>query len=447
MNELPLPVRTALRRLSRRLAIGLFVDIWPAWAIGTILAAGGVAVVARLFIPPMAAHLSWLWLAPIVAAIPAVALGVRRAYQPAQVLALADSLAGGNGLLLSLVERPHAAWTDSDALRRIAELPLPSLHPWRPLRLIPLALAFLAVALAVPQRVAGGGSQAVASQVVAGAVSSVEAMKKDQLIRREEEKKLEQEIEQIRRSAAGRVDAGAWEAGDAMQQRMAASLAAKQDAVQWAQESLARYAAAAQAGAGDSKGGASSAASDAEELAKALQRLAESGLLNGAPQELSALAAGRGLPGDPQALAKLQAALGTFLSDKAGRLADAASIAKGGRFDPSEFGAGHDASGERSNQPGRGGVDRGRGDADLTLGPETKRFDRFKAQALPPGAVRSPDDWAPIAVLPGAPSAVSAISTSAAARAYAAGAGQEAWRRTLAPRHQSAVKKYFETSQ
>ena len=447
MNELPLPVRIALRRLSRRLALGLFLEIWPAWAVGSLLAAGGMAVVARLFAPQMAAYLSWLSLAPVVAAIPALAIGIRRAYQPAQLLALADSLAGGDGLLLALAERPHAAWAESDALRRIAEQPLPSLHPWRQLRLIPLALAFLAVALAVPQRVVAGVSQAaVANQVVAGAVSSMAAMKKDQLITREEEKKLEQEIAQIRRSAAGRVDAGAWEAGDAVQQRMAASLAAKQDAVKWAQETLVRYAAAAQAGAGASKASAASAAADAAELAKALQRLAESGLLNGAPPELADLAAGRGLPGDPQALAKLQAALGKFLSDKAGRLADAASVANGGRFDPSEFATGADADGDRTNQPGRGGVDRGRGDADLAFGPETKRFDRFKAQALPPGAVRSPDDWAPIAVLPGAPSASPTISTAAAARAYAAGAGQEAWRRTLAPRHQSAVKKYFETS-
>jgi hypothetical protein len=36
------------------------------------------------------------------------------------------------------------------------------------------------------------------------------------------------------------------------------------------------------------------------------------------------------------------------------------------------------------------------------------------------------------------------VIASAAARQYEAGAGQSAWRRTLAPRHQSAVKKYFE---
>jgi len=35
-------------------------------------------------------------------------------------------------------------------------------------------------------------------------------------------------------------------------------------------------------------------------------------------------------------------------------------------------------------------------------------------------------------------------SVSSAARQYSAVAGQSAWRRSLAPRHQSAVKKYFD---
>ena len=63
---------------------------------------------------------------------------------------------------------------------------------------------------------------------------------------------------------------------------------------------------------------------------------------------------------------------------------------------------------------------------------------------MPPGAARSPDDWAPVVEFPGAPEESPAPGAPAAARQYAAVAGQTAWRRTLAPRHQSAVKKYFE---
>jgi hypothetical protein len=70
-------------------------------------------------------------------------------------------------------------------------------------------------------------------------------------------------------------------------------------------------------------------------------------------------------------------------------------------------------------------------------------FDRFKPKPLPPGAPRSPDDWAPVTVMPGAPQEAPAGSRAATARQYDAAAGQAAWRRSLAPRHQSAVKKYF----
>jgi len=52
--------------------------------------------------------------------------------------------------------------------------------------------------------------------------------------------------------------------------------------------------------------------------------------------------------------------------------------------------------------------------------------------------------WAPIVEMPGAPDAAPVATGPSAARQYAAVAGQQAWRRTLSPRHQSAVKKYFE---
>ena len=130
--------------------------------------------------------------------------------------------------------------------------------------------------------------------------------------------------------------------------------------------------------------------------------------------------------------------------ERGNRIGDVAALGEAvGRFDPSEFPLAA-ASIDGDGDPGRGGINRGRADAPLTWGDETLPADRFKAQPLPPGAARSPDDWTPLVVLPGAPQESPELSSPAAARAYAAAAGQAAWRRTLAPRHQSAVKKYFE---
>jgi hypothetical protein len=111
-----------------------------------------------------------------------------------------------------------------------------------------------------------------------------------------------------------------------------------------------------------------------------------------------------------------------------------------GRFDPAEFPLDNS---EESSSPGRGSATRGRADAALTRGDETRPHDRFKAQPLPPGAARSPDDWTPVTTIAGVPEAAPERGSRSRARQYEETSGQAAWRRTLAPRHQSAVKKYF----
>jgi hypothetical protein len=323
-----------------------------------------------------------------------------------------------------------------------SRFPLPRLRPWRRLAALPPALVFLAAALWLPQRVpAQGGSAILADGIAADLTATVAELKQQELITPDEEKKLEEEIERIRRGAQERVDASSWEAADALRETVAAGLSAKEDAVTWAEESLARYAASAQTGA-NAEGGSEAAAA---ELTKALEKLAQSGLLAGAPPELQRLLKGGKLPADAASLRALTAALSKHLSEAKGRFGEVATLGKAfGRFDPSEFPVGSESGPDGGEEPGRGGITRGRADAELTWGRESLPFDRFKAEALPPGAARSPDDWAPLVVLPGAPQESPTLSARSAARQYAAAPGQAAWRRTLAPRHQSAVKKYFE---
>ena len=439
---MPVSVRPALRRLARRLAIGLFLDVWPAWAVASLLLAGLVALVCRMFIPGAASRLHWLWLTPVLTALPALLICFRRAYRPADVVALADWLGGGQGTLMTLLETNDLAWAESPLFERASKFPLPRLHPWRRLRAVPPALAFLAAALWLPQRVPQATNAILADDIVANLMATVSELKEQELITPVEEKKLEEEIERLRRSAEERVDASSWEAADALRDRVAAGVSEKQNAVKWAEESLARYAAAARAGA--DAGTISDA--HAAELTKAIEQLAQSGLLAGAPADLQRLLKAGRLPTDAASLRGLLSSLSTHLADTKGRFGDLARLGKGfGRFDPSEFPVdSSQASSDGDGKPGHGGINRGRADAPLTWGKESLPLDRFKAEALPPGAARSPDDWAPVVELPGAPGELPAPSAPSAARQYAAVAGQSAWRRTLAPRHQSAVKKYFE---
>ena len=439
MTSVPVPLRPQLRRLERRLTIGLFLDVWPIWAIASVLLAGLVALACRLFVPAAAPYLAWLWLSPLVAAVPVLILCMARKYRPDEVVAIADWLNGGHGLMLTLMEHKNEAWAG-----RLddATFALPRLRPWRRLAWLPAALAFLAVALSVPQRIPRASTTVLAADIAGDLETTVDALKQQQLMTPEEEKTLEQEIERIRRAAEERVDASAWEAADALKEKVAATVADKQDAVRWAEETLARYAAAAQAApAGEVKPGAETA-----ELTRALENLAKSGLLANAPPDLQRLLRDGKLPADPKTMRELAAAVSKYLAEAKGRMGDLARMGKEfGRFDPSEFPIEFNASGpDGHGNPGSGGINRGRGDAPLTWGRESLPLDRFKAQALPPGAARSADDWAPLAEMPGTPQESPESSARSAARQYASAPGQAAWRRTLAPRHQSAVKKYFD---
>lgn len=447
MTDLPVPVRLALRRLARRLTLGVFLDVWPTYAAVGIAVAGLTALVCRLFVPAANPYLWWLCLSPIAAMVPAWVVSRLRAYTPDQLVALADSLAGGDGLLLAAVERPNTEWADSTRLATIADRPLPVFRASRRWRLVALAATFLAAMLLLPQRQStAAASTLLANHMADDVAASVAELKARQVLTPDEEKKLDEEIAQLRKGATKRMDESSWEAADAVKERLAAELAAKRDAVAWAQESLARFAAARAGGAADAQ---RASGATAGELTAALEQLAKSGMLEGAPAELTDLATGRtSLPTDAAALAKLAEALGRYLGGRRGDLARAASGLRGQRFDPDEFQLAEElgAGAGEGDEPGRGGVNRGRADAPLTWGDETQPFDRFKAQELPPGMARGPDDWAPVAQLPGAPRSSPQVSTASNGRAYADTAGQEAWRRSLAPRHQRAVRKYFDTT-
>ena len=439
-DRVPVILSPTIRRLSRRLAIGLLLDAWPRWATGALLAAGCLAIVCRLFGPPASPYLYWLLAAPLLAVLPAWFMSARRSYTRSDVVAFADALSGGDGLILTMAERPSGDWEHAEQVRRLEQLPLPRVRPWRRSAIVGPALAFLVVALLLPQRAPASASSAMADEVTAGLASTLAQLQARDLVTPEEEQLLEEEIQRVRDAARQRMDAAAWEAADSVKEKLAASAAAKQDAAQWAQEAMASYAAAVSNGLEASDGAKGAQA----ELSRALDALARSGVLAGAPADLQKmLGPGGKLPVDAKTLNQLAASLSRYLGDVRATLAGLRSgEGRPARFDPSEFGV---ASGgnNQNGEPGRGGVNRGRADAELTWGKESQPADRFKPQALPPGFVRSPDDWAPIVSMPGAPIVAPETNGPAAARVYRDDAGQAAWRRTLAPRHQSAVKKYF----
>src|SRR5688572_25237715 len=183
MTHLPASVRPTLRRLSRRITVGLFLEIWPRWAIGSLLIAGTVALVCRIFFSNVASILPWLWLVPALSTIPVLILCARRAYRPAEIAALADSLSGGQGTLLSVLETQDSAWAGTSAIENLKNLSMPRLRLWRRIGPVLASAVFLLTALLLPQRmITGPRNTILANDIVADLKTTVEELKKNDLL-------------------------------------------------------------------------------------------------------------------------------------------------------------------------------------------------------------------------------------------------------------------------
>ena len=157
-----------------------------------MLVAGTITVVCRMFVVRAASFLPWLWLAPLIAAIPALIVCWRRAYRPAEIVALADSLGGGHGMLLTLFETNNDdGWQQSPLAERAAAFVLPRFELRRTLAALMSAAAFLAVALVLPQRAdPAATTAALAQQIAADLTAAVVELKQQALITPEEEQRL-----------------------------------------------------------------------------------------------------------------------------------------------------------------------------------------------------------------------------------------------------------------
>src|SRR6187455_614243 len=123
-DRVPASLVPIIRRFSRRLRIGLFLDAWPQWAAGTLLVAGCAALVCRLLVPAADPYLYWLLASPALAIVPAAVSSIRRAYRPEQILAIVDAMTGGDGAVLTLAERDDQGWGHTPQIGRAAHMAL-----------------------------------------------------------------------------------------------------------------------------------------------------------------------------------------------------------------------------------------------------------------------------------------------------------------------------------
>lgn len=411
-----------------------------------------------------------LWGAAGIAVAMLFAAWKARQERPArrEIEAILDARNQFGGLLMARADTSIGAWES-----RVSSPARPRLR-WKnnqAVALICCAALFVAISLLVPVRWVGRNASR-ALNVAAQAESlaaQIEALKESQLIEEAKAEELDQKLDQLVKEASAEDPAKTWEALDHLAEDLEKTT---KDAVEKAQAEEARaqqaetLSEALQAGAGQL---------DEKTMTEAMQTL--SAMMQSAMKENEALAGE--LSKETQEAIKSGALKAEHLSEiskamsksQSARAKNLSNLAKSGAINPNSL-----KNGARGNRPkgsdlakflkensremsveemvdafcenpGRGGVSRGRGDAEMTWTDGTdEKNAKFKEQVLPPSAIAGLDESELLGVSTAAPTADKTAISAHGSLNNAATGGGSAYTQSLLPRHKGAVKRYFERS-
>jgi hypothetical protein len=443
-------------RYAARIRLGEFLRRAAETGAAYLFAFGAAVLVVKLLIPQAWPNVLWGGLGLIPAFALAWWLAGRSHSSRWQSVARLDSALSTGGLLMMLSELPHGEWEKAlPQLEAAWKGAIPRVRPTRFSSFLALPLLFAAGACFVPLH---EGTPAVVLRNTVGqqAAQELEALlnsiDKEQVLDEEEKKQLQDEIRKIAEETRETpLTHEKWETVDALRERMKVRLEST------AMIALKASDAAAMLAAASADGDVDLDRIDIleKDLGEALTKLGKKGVFKGAPQDLQdrlerLMKNGRfKAPDDAAEREELLDELREFLDDENRKLADLrkkCSGCRGGQDGDDEDAEGNCSGTCSSNRPGRGGVTRGRGDAELTWGDESdKQGTKFKEVVLPRGSQDDPKDDI-VAIQKSAPiEEPGSDAPRSARRSDEAAAGQTTWNRKLNPRHRNAVRKYFDT--
>ena len=452
----------SIRRFIRRLALLLafrqsltFVTVWCfLW--------GAVALVLRAASATTRRQLLWGAFGIAVAAIAAAVVSRRRLPSRDSVRAMLDSRNDCGGLLMAGADADLGAW-------RTPEITLPRLR-WRKARafgLLAASSAFVLISLLAPVRFAATGASRPmdVSREVENLSAQIEALKGAQVIEEAKAEALEQTLDQLGQEASGEDPAKTWEALDHLNEAVEKAAKEAAEAASARRERLARAEALAE---GLMAGGDQL---DSKTMTEAMRTLGEmtreavkeneslAGDLS--PETLEAIKSGSLKAEQLKDLSKALSQNKSELNQKLSKLS------KSGMINPNALKGGAQAN-RRDNSglarflkenaekmsvdeatlqwcQGKGGVDRGRGDAAMTWTDGSSEKDaRFKEKVLPPSSVAGLNDSQLVGMSASAPTAdTSGVAAHGALNSAASGGGS-AYTQTILPRHRGAVRRYFD---
>jgi hypothetical protein len=453
-----------VRCLSRRLGVLLAVRLALQWTTSAFLALGTMALVLRLVLHLPAHQLTPGLLLAIPTAAAAAALAWRRRPDPSLLRAALDCHNRCGGLLMAGEQGDTTAWL---AGLPAARLPRPRWNSRRSLTLFAVAAAFVLLALSIPDRYTAGARRRPlqVGQLVNQLNQQLETLAQEKIIDQPQVADLKEKISKLGEESSGVDPARTWEALDHLRQSTAetARKSAEETLAKLETLSQAETLAAALSIASSSNLNEQVSAQAMQELGSLLQNArAEEGVAAGSlPPELLAALKTNGLSADQlsQLLKAIQSGkgrMGQALTNLAElKLIDAALLGKcagacqGGDTNGlaaflSECESTNASAGLKLSY-GRGGRDRGRGDAPMTWSEGTSEEDaRFKAEALPRNAASLSQAAPLVGISRTAPQLTDAQESIAAGVLNpAARGGGSAQSQQVLPRHKPAVERYF----
>ncbi len=286
----------------------------------------------------------------------------------------------------------------------------------------------------------------------------LDSIDEEKILDEQEKQKLHEEIERLaEETRATPLTHEKWETVDALRERMKVRI---ESAAMLSSQAGAAAALLSESNSADPAGEFSAERTEdlEKELGDALQKLMQKGAFSNASQGLQdqlARLTKNGKLSMPREAGERQEVLdqlNEFLEQENKKLSDlrkkcsaCKSGCNSGECEGESECEGEGLCNRSGNRPGRGGVTRGRGDAELTWGDEAdKQGTKFKEVVLPKGFLDQPKDDV-VAVQKSAPNEEAAADAPRSARREdEAAAGQATWNRKLNPRHRNAVRKYFE---
>lgn len=454
-----LPQDESIARFIRRVAILasvryalMFITLWGF--------ACGIAVLAmRAATGRPVIQLTWILAGVVPCAAAAILLALRRLPDRTAVRALLDSRNSCGGLLMASERAELGDW--QARLPAIAE---PRLR-WRARRSVALTLAsalFVSVSFLIPARQGLASDRPLdIAKEIGGLAADIDVLKKEEIIDATQAETLETKLESITADAHGEDPVKTWEALDHLQNSLSKTA---QEAAEKIARNNERLAEAQSLSETLGEGGSGLDPKLMTEAIKELQAQMEAaaGSQGGAPE----------LPSDllkdlksgslsKQQLKQLAHALKQHkgdISKRLGKLRDTGLIdlktlkqcEKAGQNDSTglaEFlkqNAGNMTVSQMMDSWGRGGVDRGRGDAPMTwTDRSSERGAKFKEQVLP-SSLAGLKDSELIGRSTGAPGVEKNGAQRSGALNGAAAGGGSAYTQTVLPRHRGAVNRYFE---